>query len=134
MSAFGDLPLLEYLQLNNNQLGGTVPDAIGTLVQLRMLNLGNNLLTGSVPDIFSALTSLTNLGLRNNSLQGPLPWPALLAMPNLVWVDLSYNRLSGSIPAAVGNMTALLYLCAAPPGRSRKPRQQASTPVTEKRL
>ncbi|KAF5809972.1 putative protein kinase RLK-Pelle-LRR-VIII-1 family [Helianthus annuus] len=111
---------LEVVRLDRNALTGNVPSNINNLTGLFELFLSNNLLTGPVPDLtgltslnyldlsnntfdqsdvpswFSTLQSLTTLNMNRTSLVGRLPRD-LFRIPNLQNVDLSDNRLNGSL-------------------------------------
>ncbi|OEL32916.1 Receptor-like protein 2 [Dichanthelium oligosanthes] len=54
-------------------------------------------LGGTISPAVANLTALTHLNLSGNSLDGAFP-AALLSLPNAAIVDVSYNRLSGSLP------------------------------------
>jgi Leucine-rich repeat (LRR) protein len=104
------------IDLNTNNLTGTIPDSLGLLDALNSLVLGTNRLTGSIP---TSLGNLTNLGanfgslvLGSNQLSGTIPTSLgnLVNLSNVL--DLSSNQLTGSIPTSLGNLTSLsnLYL------------------------
>ncbi|CAI5498715.1 unnamed protein product, partial [Closterium sp. Naga37s-1] len=87
------LTALQELWLDGNKLTQTLPSAIGNLVELRNLSLSNNNLFGRIPDAVTLLTNLKNYDLSHNYLTGGLVKPA-----NVLAV-LSYNYLSGTLPA-----------------------------------
>lgn len=70
-------PVVVALNLYQNNLNGTVPDAIGVLTQLLYLELSSNKLRGRLPESLGKLTQLDSLDLRGNSFQGLLPEPLL---------------------------------------------------------
>ena len=70
----------------------------------RIHDIDSNNLTGTLPSTLANLTNLRGLGLtRNYSLGGPIP-AALATLANLEYLALSFNALTGSIPAALGSM------------------------------
>jgi Leucine-rich repeat (LRR) protein len=70
----GNLTSLEILDLNDNDLKGTVPDSTGLLVHLKRLRLSyNSLLTGSVPQSLEQLNQLDLLHIHGNRLTGSMP-------------------------------------------------------------
>lgn len=90
--------------------GIPVPPELGTLANLTWLELNNNDLTGSIPSELGALANLTDLGLGDNDLTGEIP-PELGNLASLENLDLAYNRLlTGSIPPELGGLTSLQYL------------------------
>ena len=94
------------LDLDSNNLQGTLPSAIGNLTSLEGLLLGNNQLSGAIPAEIGNLTSLEGLGLHGNSLSGAIP-AEIGNLTNLRQLFLSDNSLSGAIPAEIGNLTSL---------------------------
>lgn len=99
------------LDLNNNQLSGTIPSELGNLAQMTLLKLSNNQLSGNIPSQLGNLINLKDLYLNSNQLSGTIP-SELGNLNNLFGMYLSYNQLSGSIPSEFGNLINLrsLYL------------------------
>eukprot|EP00878_Enallax_costatus_P028372 GHUV01030644.1.p1 GENE.GHUV01030644.1~~GHUV01030644.1.p1 ORF type:complete len:284 (+),score=40.51 GHUV01030644.1:200-1051(+) len=64
---------LTRLNLEGNDLAGTIGSEWGLLTNLTVLNLGNNWLTGTIPDALSSLSKLNVLSLGTNFLSGPVP-------------------------------------------------------------
>jgi|GEM_PF-1402426 len=108
-TALGDLPALNYLDLNSNQLNGDIPPELGNLSVLTALNLHNNQLSGVIPIELMKLPNLTLLDLSYNHLDGPIPAEVenLTALQELI---LNHNRLTESIPDTFGNLTGLTAL------------------------
>ena len=117
------------LHLNNNNLVGPLPNALGNLTALVDLRLHENQLTGEIPSL-SGLTSLVNAYMQRNQLSGSIPslrgltelqalwlqhnqltgeFPVVTGATNLYDVDFSSNRLTGEIPN-LSVHTALSYL------------------------
>lgn len=88
------LPMsLEYLSLSWNRIEGPVDRVLSRLTRLNYLDLSMNRFTGSIPgSLFSY--PLTNLQLQRNFFSGPVQPAEQVRIPH---VDLSYNRLSGSV-------------------------------------
>ncbi|WP_421869440.1 leucine-rich repeat domain-containing protein [Marinoscillum sp.] len=61
----GDLDSLEYIEFNDNYITGSIPSEIGNLTKLNSLSLGANFID-FVPDEIGFLTNLTNLSLWNS--------------------------------------------------------------------
>ncbi|XP_024966717.1 probable leucine-rich repeat receptor-like protein kinase At5g49770 [Cynara cardunculus var. scolymus] len=82
--------------LSNNQLTGPVPNLTGLNV-LNYLDLSNNTFERTdIPSWFSTLQSLTTLNMYSTNLVGELP-AALFSIPQLQQVDLSNNRVNGTL-------------------------------------
>ncbi|XP_031106325.1 receptor-like protein 13 [Ipomoea triloba] len=82
-----NLVALTFLSLESNEIEGTLSnDDVGCLKNIKFLNLGNNQLNDTIP--VQAFTSLKNLKV----------------------LDLSFNGFVGSIPQAIGNLSALVAL------------------------
>ncbi|KAG5233587.1 LRR receptor serine/threonine-protein kinase [Salix suchowensis] len=91
------LPNLVHFLLDNNNLSGTLPPELYKLPKLLILQLDNNHFDGStIPSSYGNMTQLLKLSLRNCSLQGPMP--DLSRIPNLGYLDLSFNQLAGPVP------------------------------------
>ncbi|KAL8138254.1 hypothetical protein V2J09_004255 [Rumex salicifolius] len=109
-SAFGTMGKLERLYLSNNSLSGPIPSALGDIPHLGLLDLSSNDLSGSIPDSFENLPQLRRLLLNGNRLSGEIP-PSLGKCVNMEIMDLAYNQLSGRIPSVVAGLRSLkLYL------------------------
>ena len=61
------------LDLNDNQLSGTIPTQLGNLANLEELLLTRNQLTGTIPAELASLTGLDILALGGNQLTGTIP-------------------------------------------------------------
>ena len=97
------------LDLEENDLTGTIPPALGNLTNLTRLGLHLNNLTGTIPPALGNLTNLTELALHLNNLTGTIP-PALGNLTNLTALGLFSNQLTGTIPPALGNLNNLKVL------------------------
>jgi len=84
---------LEYIALNNNQLGGSITNSFKNSTKLQSLNLSTNQLTGTLPNLTTA-TMLTELVLDTNQFSGTIP-----ALPSrLTKLSLGANQLTGALP------------------------------------
>jgi hypothetical protein len=100
------------LDLNSNNLDGTIPASLNDLTALVSLDLTNNQLSGSIPTSLGSLSNLTALSLGSNQLDGSIP-TELSQLEAITTLDLGRNRLSGSIPESLSQLTTLtgyLYL------------------------
>ncbi|CAM9470851.1 unnamed protein product [Ectocarpus sp. 12 AP-2014] len=85
--------MLRELFLVNNNLTGSIPEALGALSGLQVLGLADNMLTGSIPKELGMLTLLSSLFLQGNNLEGTIP-KELGALRWLSTLHLSRNKLT----------------------------------------
>ncbi|XP_023640240.1 probable inactive receptor kinase At5g10020 isoform X2 [Capsella rubella] len=92
---------LEVFDASSNQLSGSVP-VFSFVVSLKILRLQDNQLLGSLPPglLQESSTVLTELDLSLNQLEGPV---GSITSSTLEKLNLSSNRLSGSLPLKVGH-------------------------------
>ena len=100
------------LILDNSQLIGTIPAAIGELTALQVLSLAGNELSGAVPAEIGALTSLTSLDLSSNELTDIAALARNAQWGDGVRFDLSDNALNDEsldthIPALIARGVAV---------------------------
>ena len=91
---------VNYINLNNNNLSGELPDNLEKLTALQYLQLGGNSLTGNIPESIGDLTSLVSLNLSSNNLTGNLP-ASMANLNALEQINLCKNKLNGMIPEAI---------------------------------
>ncbi|KAB2065650.1 hypothetical protein ES319_A09G103700v1 [Gossypium barbadense] len=114
LPTFSGLSELEFAYLDNNELDTIPADFFDGLGSVRVLALDYNPFnktTGwSIPKELANSVQLANLSLVNCNVVGPLP-DYLGKLPSLVALKLSYNRLSGEIPASFGeSLMQVLWL------------------------
>ena len=82
----GDLTALTSLEMDSNNLSGTLPASLGNLTDLTTLRLQYNQFSGQIPEQLGAITGPTssNFSLDNNRLTGcvPLGWNKYLSKIN----------------------------------------------------
>ncbi|MED6205551.1 hypothetical protein PIB30_018726 [Stylosanthes scabra] len=115
----GKFPVLEYLELSNNKLGGKVPKWIHDIPSLRYLNLSHNKFTSighqfqqypleyldlsfnsmndDISSFFCNVTSASVINLSRNRFTGTFP-QCLANSSSLRVLDLQMNKLHGNLP------------------------------------
>ncbi|KAL9273417.1 putative LRR receptor-like serine/threonine-protein kinase [Drosera capensis] len=112
---------LRVLDLSHNMISGELPELVGGLISIQSLDLSENALVGNLPGNLTSLPNLTVISLRNNLFSGPLPGgfdyvrvldlssnlfngslPGNFRGEDLKYFNISYNKLSGDIPARFG--------------------------------
>ncbi|KAK4386441.1 LRR receptor-like serine/threonine-protein kinase GHR1 [Sesamum angolense] len=99
----GDSLILTELDLSGNSLSG--PVSMITSTTLHTLNLSSNVLSGELPPLTG---SCSVVDLSTNQFEGNLT--RLLKWGNIEVLDLSQNRLTGSIPEVTAQFLRLNYL------------------------
>ena len=113
----GLLTSLTSLTIQNDNLGGTIPDSIGSLTALTYLQLGagagtNAHVTGIIPDIWAGLTALTSLSFYGDNLVGTFP-ASLGSLTSLAKASAALDfrnspGLCGAIPPALQTVCGAL--------------------------
>ncbi|KAJ4830881.1 hypothetical protein Tsubulata_049232 [Turnera subulata] len=101
---------LKILILRINFLFGPLPDDLGHCDTLWRVRLGQNYLTGKIPVGFIYLPELSLMELQNNYLTGQVPQQTSKTPSKLEQLNLADNKLSGPLPASVGNYSNLQIL------------------------
>nr|XP_010911787.2 receptor-like protein EIX2 [Elaeis guineensis] len=86
------------LDISSNGITGSVPD-LTNFINLYYFNLSSNHFEGPLPNFNSSILRL--LDLSNNSFSGAIHLDIDKSMPNLEYLFLSRNNLSGEIPLSV---------------------------------
>ncbi|MBA0620323.1 hypothetical protein Godav_006067 [Gossypium davidsonii] len=93
-----------------NFLFGSIPESLGKCESLSRIRMGENFLNGSIPKGLFGLPKLTQVELQDNYLTGEFPVTDSSISLNLGQISLSNNRLSGPLPATVGNFSGVQKL------------------------
>ncbi|XP_018830016.2 probable LRR receptor-like serine/threonine-protein kinase At3g47570 [Juglans regia] len=109
--SLSNISSLQVIALGYNQLSGTIPSSIFKLSSLQEIYLGANKLSGPISSIFFSISSLQIIELGNNMLYGGLSTYMFDHLPNLQYLSIYRNQLSGELPK-IENLTMLteLYL------------------------
>ncbi len=107
--AIGELTALRNFSFTSNALTGPIPAALGNCADLNAIDLSDNALTGNFPAEIANCQMLTEIIVYRNELSGAFP-EILLGLPNLQRLELNSNNFSGAIPASIGNATKLRLL------------------------
>uniref|UniRef100_A0A7S2UPH9 Leucine-rich repeat-containing N-terminal plant-type domain-containing protein n=1 Tax=Attheya septentrionalis TaxID=420275 RepID=A0A7S2UPH9_9STRA len=111
LSVITHLKELEYLDLDDNSLTGTIPSELALLTSLGLLSFSQNLLTGSLPTELATLSSLFYFASRTNQHDGVLPQEYSQWAPRLESLELKDNLLlQGSLFDNLGDFQQLLSL------------------------
>ncbi|KAF3435982.1 hypothetical protein FNV43_RR23074 [Rhamnella rubrinervis] len=128
--SFGNMPSLENINLQGNEIEGEIPKSLGTLCNLsgtldnlldsqvscsnqkvfpalEELYLTDNLLEGPLPISLRQFPKLRLLSLENNLLTGTLP--NLSPFSSLERLSASNNMLDGSLPESIGQLRNLTW-------------------------
>jgi gliding motility-associated-like protein len=96
-------------RLRGNSISGTIPSETGNMSSLRQLWFYQNQLTGSIPSELGNLSQLRELRLDDNQLTGAIP-NELGDITGLWLMYLYTNQLTGSIPITSTNFVSLREL------------------------
>jgi hypothetical protein len=94
------------VNLNFNNVNGTIPPDLGLLTALTYFDVYRNALIGTLPASIGQWTALRNIDVGENALTGTLP--ASIGQ----WTALTYfgvydNKMTGTIPASIGNWSQI---------------------------
>ena len=89
---------LEFLYLSNNALSGTIPSEFFQFQKLSVLALDDNILTGKTDVIWNSMQSLEYVYLEDNDFTGTLPSLFTEYNSALITLDISSNRMDGTLP------------------------------------
>ncbi|XWS13367.1 hypothetical protein CRYUN_Cryun36dG0031500 [Craigia yunnanensis] len=113
MGLLPEFPLnnaLRILTISQTNFNGKVPESIGNLKFLTNLNLYGCNFSGQIPSSIANLTNLVELDLGFNNFSGLIPPFHRSGVPNLSYLDLSWNQLSGSIHSSLFTLSSLQTL------------------------
>eukprot|EP00808_Paulinella_micropora_P000098 g10562.t1 len=107
LPVLSSMPELSLLELSHNIL--TELPSFSQLTNLTYFGAVNNLLEGELDvTLFDGLDQLTEINMGNQNFHGPLP--NLVGCTELVSIDFSHNKFSGSLPDPWKNLKKLKNL------------------------
>lgn len=104
LKGIGRARSLHELNVAFNQISGAIPEEISRLINLRNLDISRNKLSGFLPYWLRSLVSLTTFSASHNKFSGPVY--DFASLNDLIYLDLSFNKLTGSIPTTLFTNTA----------------------------
>ncbi|OMO88563.1 hypothetical protein COLO4_20210 [Corchorus olitorius] len=105
--SIGNLKLLTSLAISSRQFSGPIPSSIANLSNLVVLFLDSNNFSGQIPPFHrSGVPNLSFLSLCGNSLSGSIP--SIFTLPSLRGLDLSGNQLDGEIDEFTNSSSSLI--------------------------
>ncbi|GJS09470.1 leucine-rich repeat protein [Tanacetum coccineum] len=106
----GNITSMKVFSVTENPLGGRIPDTLGLWKSLMEFHSGDCNLYGSIPHSIFNLSLLVNFSLAANHLSGSLPSEIGNQLPNLEWLQLRTNELTGVLPPSISNCSKLGHL------------------------
>lgn len=116
----GGMTTVSSITLNNNNLSGFIPSELGDIANLGSFSANNNALIGAIPASLARLPTLSEIDLSHNKMckmWGSIPPFGINNIyATTVFVDISFNYLSGHIPSWYGKTLGKLdissnYFC-----------------------
>ncbi|KAJ8443474.1 hypothetical protein Cgig2_016957 [Carnegiea gigantea] len=102
--------LMNYFDASNNKLSGGIPDCMSQLSNaLIILNLERNNLNGSIPAAYPESCNLRWINLNGNQLEGSMP-RSLANCKNLEVLDVGHNHINDTFPSWLGGLSKLSIL------------------------
>ncbi|XP_073155656.1 uncharacterized protein [Henckelia pumila] len=106
----GNLTMLQMLYIGYNKLTGTIPEGIGNLNNLLFLDLSYNDLSGYIPEKIFNISTLRSIVVSSNKLLGHLPSILNHGLPDLEVFYLDHNFFFGEMTDSISNSSKLIFL------------------------
>lgn len=102
---------LHHLDVTGNDLTGTMPAGLSNMKKLTYLFLSENSFTpGPMPAFLSAMHQLRELSIADTQRSGTIPTEWIGGLDHLVLLDLSYNKMTGTLPPVLWDLPQISYL------------------------
>ncbi|CAB9507842.1 STYKc [Seminavis robusta] len=98
---------ITHLELQKNNLQGTIPLELGALTALDFLQLGGNPLQGTLPEALSELTSMKKFDVASNDLTGTVPDSLYQSWKGIETWNLATNHFSGTVSSHLSELVNL---------------------------
>ncbi|MCO5550892.1 hypothetical protein L7F22_004386 [Adiantum nelumboides] len=85
------------IDLNRENLSGTLPEELGQLQYLALFHINTNRFYGTLPWSISCWHYLYELDVSNNFFSGTFP-QVTLSLPSLAYLDIRFNNFNGPLP------------------------------------
>ncbi len=109
ITCYTDISSVKGLNLDSNNLSGTIPDSISQLVDLEALDLGGDQIYGTIPSSIKLMTKLKHLSLSYCYFEGGIP-DIFSEESNLQFLDLSYNAFEGTVPVSFKKLKDIVII------------------------
>ncbi|GKA40481.1 leucine-rich repeat protein [Tanacetum coccineum] len=106
----GNITLMETFSASWNPLGGSIPDILVLWKSLKIFYCTKCNLYGSIPRSIFNLSLLVNFSVAVKHLTGSLPLEIGNQLPNLEFLQLWGNELTGVLPPSISNCSDLRNL------------------------
>ncbi|CAB9501759.1 LRR receptor-like serine threonine-protein kinase [Seminavis robusta] len=103
------LTSLQTLSIDGSNLVGTISSLIGQLNNLKGLSYVDSLMTGTIPSEVGLFSNMSSLLLSRNKLDGPIP-SELWSLTKLDTIILTRKNLQGKLPTELGIFSKLRWI------------------------
>lgn len=107
----GNIRHLQVLNIQLNELSGTIPAELWDLSHLRVVSMDRQVFSGQLPDRIGDWRNLTHFEAHNMNLTGTLPTTIGL-LTHLTSFQVAANHLRGTLPTEIGRLTNIVRFSA----------------------
>ncbi|KAI3993104.1 hypothetical protein MKX01_009847 [Papaver californicum] len=91
------------IDLNHQNIAGTLPYQLGYLTDLALFHINSNRFYGGIPETFKYMRLLFELDVSNNKFSGKFP-SVVLYLSSLKFLDIRFNEFYGDVPLKLFDM------------------------------